>query len=339
MRLDNYLLESIISAISAESTGAMAEIFLSSIQRAYQTKCKPDRVERRMSISGGRPRLVAIKTLPEPLPSAWGMETSEDVVLVCKADLSDGFPISPEEAMQKEYGFFLLSRQECDEILSLISSFIAYDLEDFSGVRLGALVPLTALDTSPSSEWNERVRGLREKEEALYAEEKEKERRKKEKRRNEVISLIESEFGEIEVIKYDEFFVYFTLNGKKYYVSYIDPDKVKKNIDRFKGDLNTFQATIKEYKENKRPLFAYGTFAVYVKDIDERGNTLIPADIVPHFIGKGGENIKKISRVIGKRVNIIKTDPLSIKKISKVVTCYLPKIPQLPFSEVKGETD
>ena len=69
-------------------------------------------------------------------------------------------------------------------------------------------------------------------------------------------------------------------------------------------DLAKRRKEVERIKRNEIPLVQIGDFKIYFRDI-QNGRLHVPSNVVGHVIGRGGEMIKSISKVYGRRVRII----------------------------------
>jgi hypothetical protein len=91
-------------------------------------------------------------------------------------------------------------------------------------------------------------------------------------------------------------------------------------------DLRMLEVKLKEWKqraefvkslrERRHPVFRAGDFVLY---LPKEGNELrVPENLIPHVIGRGGEGIKAISMVVGRRMRIVKAPPVQVSRKTRV---------------------
>lgn len=334
------------------SSVSMATIFLQEVCKTMQTRCKPDLVVEKSSIAGGLPWLSAIKYLKETSVDGWGFEIKEDSCCIEKGriagiiDATAGeclieYSQTTQQAMEKEFGFYLLNKIETEEVLENIEKYIFSDIEDYKGNRLGALIALTMREDSPCEEWNELARKLhseenekaKKEEEAFFAEKMENAK----KLRDGLLILLPDSQSEISVEE-SEFsgrwpFVIFKFEGKEIKLQPIyeeDGGEYLNTIKKYLEDCEKYKIAITElskYRSGELPVFTYGDIKIY---LPQSGSTVeVPENIVGHFIGRGGEGIKAFSSIAQKRIEIKKILAATVPRKAKVHRVSMTRKPVL----------
>ena len=337
----------------AKSSNHLAALFFEAVRDAVSTRCKPDRVEERSSIAGGRPWLSAIKNLPEPVKDGWGMEVKEDSICACKGNLvglidsSTGvfeFPMTKEEIMDKEFHFLLLTQKEQEEVVNFLNLYIHIDIEDFRATPLlGALVPLGCRDDSPNLDWNEKVKiFLKAEAEKAEAEKKEFFQEKVGMAKNaiQVINDLLEKANPVIKIKESAFtgkwpYVVFQVDEKEYNFQPIYEEdvekKLKRSLQEYLSEKERYFKAMEKlnlYRRGELPIFTYGEFRLFLPQ--DGGNKLhVPSNMVGHVIGRDGEGIKTFSRIFGRRLEIIKIDEFPVSRKAVVSRVRIPEKPQL----------
>lgn len=325
-----------IAEVKSSGTKDLGTALLNKFRLRLSTLAYPDAVEERSSLFGGLPRLVALKRLPEPVRDCWGQQVLYDEVRVCVGRIVGivdsittlvEYPISKEEACKQQYKFLLLTQAEVDTALSLLGKYIYYDFEDIRGPVLGAIVSLGARYDTVDPEWNRLafMESQRQEAEAALA----MQRMLDEETRN-LQQAVEQARGLFEVTNYTIYRVdgnkqmfiptymamnidikdvgRFTVTGSSASKFIRELGKHREALDRY----NKWMHEVIKVRNGTKPLFAIGKVEIYAPKEGTQVN--VPENIVPHFIGKGGERIKGFTRILGKKLVIIKTAPVPISR-------------------------
>jgi hypothetical protein len=277
----------------------MGQDLLDRVRKSLLTWCRPDRVERRAPLNG-RPYWAAVKALPAPGRDAWGREVAEDSVHAADCALAgyagDGEwafrEPSPEELMNKEYGFLLVSAEKQDEVIDELSKYIELDTDDIRGPLLGALYAIGVRPDSPNPEWNDRAR-------RLIAQEEWEREQKYEDYVRECLSELEFPYEQ------DGHNAIVSVAGASYRVPHI---RVRE-ANRFFRKLVEITEKKAAILAGKLPLITYSQGGGRIGECYLKGNTLtVPTGIAGKVIGRGGKNIKELAEFLGLPAIRVRTD-------------------------------
>lgn len=279
-----------VLAGSHKEPADMGQDLLDRVRKSLMKWCRPDRVERRAPLNG-RPYWAAVKALPAPGRDAWGREVAEDSVHAADCALAgyagDGewafVEPSPEDLMNKEYGFFLLSAEEQDDVMDELSKYVLLDVDDIRGPLLGALYAVGVRSDSPNPAWNDRAQRL------IAQEEWEQEQQHKDHVR-ECLSKLDFPYEP------DGHNAIVSVAGVSYRVPYTRVREANKFFKKLVEDTEKKTAIL----AGKLPLITYSPGKGRIGECFLEGNTLtVPAGIAGKVIGRGGKNIKELAEFLG----------------------------------------
>jgi hypothetical protein len=300
-KMEDKIAAAVSAALKQESEEKMASVFLRTFTDSLKTWCKPDAVEFGENMMGQR-RLRAYKELPEPLPNAFGGETTYDVaardVKYCSEEVLAA-------ARQEEWGFYLLTPAECERAIRLLNQHLVLDVEDYNGVILGAFYSSWCLLSISNPEWNAKIEELRESSRRELAETlaKQYERLVEDaiKRASKVgITYLGVVSANPDEPNYTQFA--FDVDGERFVIIGLELHNLSYIIHGWRENSRWYNAVIDQIHQARRgeiPFFRCGKFSITFQGDP---NIPVPQNMMGHFIGRGGDGIRGMSEALGVRL-------------------------------------
>ena len=334
-----------VAAMNFDDDGEYASAFYKEIVKAITREEYPDEVKKITSIVG-RPELVAFKRLDGEYEDAWGNKINTDSELVAVANLvgmSGGegvweFPITEEEARGRKYRFIAISPKEHEEVLREMERYIYTDTKDAKDTPIVfAVVPTGMKDNTPSSKWNEVAREMEHKRlKTMIDEAYEYEKRVFDELEIDGKSAFDMFFKEVVGVNAELEIRKRSVEEAKNMAE--DESLVLERVKFPNGkyvDFVYLEDIIRAYIENRSEVLEYVREMNKLKQLRKNGGAKdievgvitnrrtrksyllmmenwklrVPSNMVGIVIGKGGARIKKLEKLLGHKVEIVKTEP------------------------------
>lgn len=283
--------------------GHVCKRIRSLIEEKFSKVLVPSIIEYRSNILG-KSGISAVVKFTKPIPTAWEkIEDYEDSVVVKgvnrvykgEGEVIDIIDFSNLAVPR----FYITDIDTTKKIEDILSKYLYIDANDISGHLLGAIYFIGIRLSNVSEDLEKLYERLREKEreEEKTALVKEKENFLRENREKIEFVVKNSErFG----INVPDRIKDILIDINK--VLYQDTGIIKRELDNLYREVKFKH---EYYTDPKTVIFLKKGIAITVGDIiNNNGVVELPKDVIGHFIGKKGENIKKLSKALGIKITV-----------------------------------